>query len=110
MNFIKLKCVNQNVDLNDYLKLYTYVKENMQHPEWLGTFSMNEIEDILLPGGKIWLYYDNEHLVCSMFYIPSNQKVLNKRSNRRSYNWDVLNEMFKVYKIQMPKIYVSLFE
>ena len=41
MNFIKLKCVNQNVDLNDYLKLYTYVKENMQHPEWLGTFSMN---------------------------------------------------------------------
>ena len=29
MNFIKLKCVNQNVDLNDYLKLYTYVKENM---------------------------------------------------------------------------------
>ena len=37
-------------------------------------------------------------------------KVLNKRSNRRSYNWDGLNEMFKVYKIQMPKIYVSLFE
>lgn len=79
MNFIKLKCVNQNVDLNEYLKLYTYVKENMQHPEWLGTFSMNEIKDILLQGGKIWLYYDNEHLVCSMFYIPSNQKALNKR-------------------------------
>lgn len=37
-------------------------------------------------------------------------KVLNKRSNRRSYSWDGLNEMFKVYKIQMPKIYVSLFE
>ena len=79
MNFIKLKCVNQNVDLNDYLKLYTYVRENMQHPEWLGTFSMNEIKDILSHGGKIWLYYDNEHLVCSMLYIPSNQKTLNKR-------------------------------
>ena len=37
-------------------------------------------------------------------------KVLNKRSNQRSYNWEGLNEMFKVYKIQMPKIYVSLFE
>ena len=37
-------------------------------------------------------------------------KVLNKRSNRRSYNWDGLNEMFKVYKIETPKIYVSLFE
>lgn len=80
MNFIKLKCVNQNVDLNDYLKLYTYVKENMQHPEWLGTFSMNEIKDILLHGGKIWLYYDNDRLACSMFYIPSNQKTLNKRN------------------------------
>ena len=79
MNFSKLKCVNQNVDLNDYLKLYTYVRKNMQHPEWLGTFSMNEIKDILLQGGKIWLFYENERLVCSMFYIPSNQKTLNKR-------------------------------
>ena len=37
-------------------------------------------------------------------------KVLNKRSDRRSYNWDGLNKMFKVYKIQMLGIYVSLFE
>lgn len=51
----------------------------MQHPEWLGTFSKNEIEDILSQEGKIWLYYDNENLVCSMFYIPSNQKSLDKR-------------------------------
>ena len=80
MSFTKLKCVSQNVDLNDYLKLYTYVRKNMRHPEWLGTFSMNEIKDILLQGGKIWLYYDNDRLACSMFYIPSNQKTLNKRN------------------------------
>ena len=79
MNFEKLKCIDKNVDLNDYLKLYKYVRENMEHPEWLGTFTKNEIEDILLDGGKIWLYYDNENLVCSMFYIPSNQKTLDKR-------------------------------
>ena len=79
MSFNKLKCVDKNVDLNDYLKLYTYVRENMKYPEWLGTFSISEIKDILSRGGKIWLYYDNECLVCSMFYIPSNQKSLNKR-------------------------------
>ena len=79
MSFSKLKCVDKNVNLNDYLKLYTYVREKMQYPEWLGTFSLREIKDILSKGGKIWLYYDNEHLVCSMFYIPSNQESLNKR-------------------------------
>ena len=29
MSFSKLKCVDKNVNLNDYLKLYTYVRENM---------------------------------------------------------------------------------
>ncbi|MBE6139722.1 MAG: GNAT family N-acetyltransferase [Firmicutes bacterium] len=80
MSFIELKCVNNNVNLDDYLRLYTYVRENMQHPEWLGTFSLDEIQDILSNGGKIWLYYDNTHLVCSMFYIPSNQQSLDKRN------------------------------
>ena len=47
MNFNELKCINNNVDLDDYLKLYTYVRENMQHPECLGTFSLDEIQDIL---------------------------------------------------------------
>ncbi|MGM9834942.1 MAG: hypothetical protein ACI31M_04115 [Bacilli bacterium] len=79
MKFENLKCVSDNVNLNDYLKLYTYVRENMHNPEWLGTFSKSEIKEILSIGGKIWLYYDNEYLVCSMFYIPSNQKSLNKR-------------------------------
>lgn len=79
MSFNELKCVNNDVNLDDYLRLYTYVRENMHHPEWLGTFSLDEIQDILSNGGKIWLYYDNAHLVCSMFYIPSNQQSLDKR-------------------------------
>ena len=79
MEFKKLKCIHNNVDLDDYLKLYKYVKDNMNNPEWLGIFTKEEIQDILSIGGKIWLYYDNENLVCSMFYIPSNQKTLDKR-------------------------------
>lgn len=78
--FENLKCISDNVNLNDYLKLYTYVRENMANPEWLGTFSLSEIQEILSNGGKIWLYYDNENLVCSMFYIPANQKTLDKRN------------------------------
>lgn len=43
----------------------------MPHPEWLGTFSKDEIIEILNNGGKIWLYYDQNMPVCSVFYIPS---------------------------------------
>lgn len=79
MNFNDLKCVNKNVNLNHYMKLYKYVIDNMKNPEWLGTFTKQEIKDILKDGGKIWLYYDNKNLVCSMLYIQSNQKTLDKR-------------------------------
>ena len=80
MDFSELRCISDNVVLDDYLKLYNYVMSNMKYPEWLGLFSINEIKDILSIGGKIWLYYDNENLVCSMFYIPVSQKSLDKRN------------------------------
>lgn len=76
----KFNCVNKKVNLEDYLKLYKYVRDSMIHPEWLGTFTKEEIEDILSNEGKIWLYYDNENLVCSMFYIPINMKTLLKHN------------------------------
>ena len=37
-------------------------------------------------------------------------KVLNIRSNRKSYNWEGFNEMMKYYKLPYPKIYFSLFD
>ena len=80
MDFNELLCVSDNVNLKDYFKLYKYVRDNMPNPEWLGTFTKKEIKDILSSGGKIWLYYDNKNLVCSMLYIPSNQKTLDKRN------------------------------
>lgn len=80
MKFEDLKCVEDNVNLDDYLKLYKYVRDNMEHPEWLGTFTKNEIIDILDNGGKIWLYYNDKEMVCSCFYIPSSNKSLNKHN------------------------------
>jgi len=82
MKLTDLREVSNNIDLDEYLYLYKYVRDNMEHPEWLGTFTLDEIKEILSYGGKIWLYYDDKNLVCSMFYIPANQESLNKRNIR----------------------------
>jgi len=37
-------------------------------------------------------------------------KILNRRSQRRSYNWKAFADMMKVYKLAKTKIYVSIFE
>lgn len=79
MNFNKLVCISDNINLNHYMKLYKYVQDNMDNPEWLGIFTKKEIKEILNNDGKIWLYYDNKNLVCSMIYISVSQKTLDKR-------------------------------
>ena len=48
-----LNCVSKNVNLDDYLYLYKYVRDNMENPEWLGTFTKEEIIEILNNKGKI---------------------------------------------------------
>ena len=80
MQLNNLKEISDNVNLDDYLWLYNYVRDNMEHPEWLGTFSLDEIKEILNIGGKIWMYYDNETPVCSAFYIPTSNKSLRKHN------------------------------
>lgn len=52
----------------------------MDNSLWLGTFEKDEIVDILSDGGKIWLYYDGDRIVCSMFYIPVYNKTLRKHN------------------------------
>ena len=80
MKLSDFKEVSDNVNLDEYLFLYNYVRDNMEHKEWLGTFSREEIEDILKIGGKIWMYYDDKTPVCSVFYIPPSNKALRKHN------------------------------
>lgn len=80
MKLKDLHCVSEKVNLDDYLKLYKYVKDGMKNPNWLGEFTKEEIEELLKVKGKIWLYYDNNDLVCSMFLLPSSNKALNKHN------------------------------
>lgn len=78
MNFLDLKCINDDVNLTDYLKLYDNVRSKMPNPLWLKPFELNEIKEILANGGKIWLYYDNDNIVCSVFYISVKEENLKK--------------------------------
>ena len=80
MKLTDLKEISDNINLDEYLWLYNYVRENMEHPEWLGTFTKEEIEEILSIGGKIWMYYDKDTPVCSIFYIPASNKSLCKHN------------------------------
>lgn len=80
MKLSDLYCECNNVNLDDYLKLYKYVKDNMIYPNWMGDFTKEEIEDLLKVKGKIWLYYDKGNLVCSMFMLPSSNKTLSKHN------------------------------
>ena len=80
MKLTDLREVSSNVNLEEYLFLYKYVRDNMEHPEWLGTFTLDEIKEILNNDGKIWMYYDGDIPVCSVFYIPASNKILRKHN------------------------------
>lgn len=80
MKLEELRCESKNIILDDYYKLYNYVRNNMENPEWLGYIPKKETIEILKNNGKIWIYYDNEIPVCSTFYIPSNKKTLIKHN------------------------------
>lgn len=36
-------------------------------------------------------------------------KWLNRRSQKKSYDWDGFNEMLKVYPLAVPRIYVNVY-
>ena len=78
MNLEDFKCVEDNIDIDEYIKFREYVKSHMEHPEWLGNFTKEEIEYMLNHNSKIWIYYDGKVPVCSMMEIPSRQKDLDK--------------------------------
>lgn len=90
MELKEFKCINVNVNLDEYLKFYEYVKSQMIFPKWLGDFNKDNINFILKFGGKLWVYYRNDEIVCTMLYIPSSKKSLKKFN--LSYDSNVVGE------------------
>lgn len=42
--------------------------------------------------------------------VRETMEMLNRRSQKRSYNWEVFREMLKSYPLAYPKRYVNLYE
>ena len=85
MKLNELKCINNNVDLEEYILFREDVKKHMEHPEWLGDFTKEELSEMLSNGSKIWVYYLNNEPVCSMMLIPATQKALDKFEIKLNY-------------------------
>ena len=46
----------------------------MEHPEWLGDFSYENLISLIENGSKIWIYYKDGEIVSSMMFIPSSKE------------------------------------
>ena len=78
MKLEDLVCVSDNVDLDEYIKFRDEVKSHMEHPEWLGNFTKEELIELLNRDSKLWVYYYNNIPICSMMIIPAREKDINK--------------------------------
>lgn len=78
MKLSELNCVNENINLDEYIKFREDVKKHMEYPEWLGDFSKEDLSILLENNSKIWMYYLDKEFVCSMMLIPSDKDTLSK--------------------------------
>lgn len=85
MKLNELRCVCDNIDIEKYIEFMDRVKKNMEHPDWLGDFSKEDIQKLLSIDSKIWIYYDGDNEVCSMMFIPSDEKTLKKFGIDKDY-------------------------
>lgn len=76
MNLNELNCINENINLDKYIDFREKVKKQMEYPEWLGDLSKDDLIKLINSDSKIWIYYLNEELICSMMLIPSDEKSL----------------------------------
>ena len=54
MELSDFKCINEDIDIELYQRNYKYVRDHMEHPEWLSTFTDEEIKDAVLKHCKCW--------------------------------------------------------
>ena len=86
MKLEELNCIHENVDLDEYIIFREEVKSHMEHPEWLGNFTKEELIELLNRGSKIWVYYKNSEPICSMMVIPAREKDIIKFGLDIDYN------------------------
>ena len=80
MKLGELQVIDDNINLDQYIEFREYVKKSMEHPDWLGDFSKEDLTSLISNGSKIWIYYMNNDPICSMMLIPGDERSLSKFS------------------------------
>ena len=70
------KCLNNDINLDEYIKCRDRLKEDMDYPDWLGDFSKETLEELLMTGSKIWMYYHGNNFVSSMMLISVTEQTI----------------------------------
>ena len=65
-------------DIDDYLKFINQVKSTMEHPEWLGDFSKEELSSLLNLGSCLYFFKYHGMVVGSSLIIPAREKNIHK--------------------------------
>lgn len=73
-----LKCIHENINLEEYIDFREYIKSTMENPEWLRALSKTELEEMLKKNTKVWIYYNDEEPVCSMLAKPACKETIEK--------------------------------
>ncbi len=69
-----LECNYENINIDEYITFREFILSQMEHPEWLGVFSKEDLLTLLNNHSKIWMYYLEGEIVCSMMFIPATEK------------------------------------
>lgn len=78
MKLNELKCKSVNNNLDEYLEYYDMVIDNMEKKELLGYFTKDEMQTILKNGSKLFVYRNDNEIVCSFLYLPASENSLKK--------------------------------
>ena len=73
-----LKCIHENINLDEYIGFREYIKSRMENPDWLRNITKEELEDMLEENTKVWVYYKEDELVCSMLAMPATRETIIK--------------------------------
>ena len=79
INLDDIKIVSlQEKDIDDYLTFINGVKATMEHPEWLGDFSKEDLIHLLGNGSYAFFFQYHDQTVGSSLIIPTREKDITK--------------------------------
>ena len=96
-----------------------FIKKCKEVREWLSDMRTLPLPEIIRKLNRMLVGYyhyygitDNSKSLGRFRYDTERNlfKWLNRRSQKRSYNWKQFNDMLKVYPLARPRIYVSIYD